>query len=418
MSQDPSHHHDTPDWTSFGYRPHPLSAREFITDVPPRLQDILDERTTGFDQPFVGVTIDGTPRTGLRRRDAGGPRVDTAPVTEAALAFLQALTTEQRERASYPMDSAEWRRWINVHMNHFRHGVMLEDTSVEARQAALAMLQATLSARGYDQAKAVIWVNEFVAKLTDNYVAFGEWPYFVSIFGNPAPGSAEPWGWQFDGHHLCINCVVFDDRLVMTPAFMGAEPRTFHDGPLAGTLLFEPEEMLGLQMIRSLDAGQREQAILHASILPANIPRTLQHPFDGRMQAGAFHDNMVLPYQGVSGADLSDAQRRMLADLAGAYVGWNRDDLAAISMTEVRAHLDETWFSWYGGYDDSAPFYYRVQSPVILIEFDHHPGVVLDNDAATRHHVHTVVRTPNGGDYGADLLRQHYEQFDHRHGTH
>ena len=32
--------------------------------------------------------------------------------------------------------------------------------------------------------------------------------------------------------------------------------------------------------------------------------------------------------------------------------------------------------------------------------------------------MHTVVRTPNGGDYGADLLRQHYEQFDHTGGRH
>jgi hypothetical protein len=87
-------------------------------------------------------------------------------------------------------------------------------------------------------------------------------------------------------------------------------------------------------------------------------------------------------------------------------------------MNEVERHLDETWFSWYGGYDDSAPFYYRVHSPVILIEFDHHPGVVLDNEEPTRFHVHSVVRTPNGGDYGVDLLRQHHEQFDHRHGDH
>jgi len=87
-------------------------------------------------------------------------------------------------------------------------------------------------------------------------------------------------------------------------------------------------------------------------------------------------------------------------------------------MDEVAGHVDETWFSWYGGFDDHAPFYYRVHSPVILIEFDHHPGVVFDNEVPSRHHVHTVVRTPNGGDYGADLLAQHHEQFDHRTGHH
>ena len=136
------------------------------------------------------------------------------------------------------------------------------------------------------------------------------------------------------------------------------------------------------------------------------------------MQAGAFHDNAVLPYQGVAGSAMSDGQRRVLLALAGSYVGWNADRHAEVRLSEVAAHLDETWFSWYGGYDDESPFYYRVHSPVILIEFDHHPGVVFDNEVPTRHHVHTLVRTPNGGDYGTDLLRQHYERFDHTGGRH
>jgi hypothetical protein len=48
---------------------------------------------------------------------------------------------------------------------------------------------------------------------------------------------------------------------------------------------------------------------------------------------------------------------------------------------------------------------------VLLIEFDHLRGIALDNDFPSRAHIHTVVRTPNGNDYGRDLLRQHYAQF-------
>ena len=111
---------------------------------------------------------------------------------------------------------------------------------------------------------------------------------------------------------------------------------------------------------------------------------------------------------------MSDAQRRVLLALTSSYAGWWADGHAKVQMREVEAHLDETWFSWYGGFDDEAPFYYRVHSPVVLIEFDHHPGVVFDNEVPSRHHVHTVVRTPNGGDYGADLLEEHHARFDHR----
>ena len=198
-------------------------------------------------------------------------------------------------------------------------------------------------------------INQLLAELTGDYEAFGEWPYFVSIFGHP--GGDEPWGWQIDGHHLCINTMVFDGRIVMTPTFMGAEPRRIHGRFVAPeSRCSTRRSRLGLALMRSLDTAQRERAIIHPSIHPDDIPPQLQNLFDGRMQAGAFHDNLVAPYQGVAGVDMSDAQRRLLLELAGTYVGWSDDpSRRGPACAEVESHLDETWFSWYGGYDDEAP---------------------------------------------------------------
>ncbi len=412
---DPDADGDGEDWRRFGIRPMPsMSARVRVVHAPAMVLDIVDERAAELAHPFVGVTTDGVVRRGLRTLDA--PKVDTGPIADAARAFLQALTGPQRNQATFGMDAIEWRTWINVHMNHFRHGVMLEDLEPAQRKLALDVLRAAMSTRGFDHARSIMRLNELLAELTGDREAFGEWPYFMSIFG--APGGEEPWGWQIDGHHLCLNVVVFDGRIVMTPSFMGAEPRRVRRGSLAGTSLFDPEEALGLDLIRSFDAAQRERAIKYPSIHPDHIPTRLQNLFDGRMQAGAFHDNLVAPYQGVAGGDMTDAQRRVLRALTSTYAGWWADGHAAVQTREVEAHLDETWFSWYGGYDDEAPFYYRVHSPVVLIEFDHHPGVVFDNEVPSRNHVHTVVRTPNGGDYGADLLEEHYARFDHRGGGH
>lgn len=402
-------------WRAFGVSTLPsMSARTRVEHAPSLILDIVDERTAELAQPFRGVTTDGTVRPLPRSLD--GPKVDEAAMVEAAQAFLQALTPAQRERASFAIDAAEWRMWLNVHMNHHRHGVMLEDLSPAVRQRAIDLLRATLSARGFDTARTIMRINGLLAELTGDHEAFGEWPYFVSIFGRP--GDGQPWGWQIDGHHLCLNTALIEGHMVMTPSFLGAEPRRINEGPLAGTSLFEPEERLGLDLIRSLDAEQRSRAVIHPSIHPDELPRSLQNLFDGRMQAGAFHDNLVAPYQGVAGADLGEAQRRLLLGLADTYVGWSRDDHAAVRRAEVEAAIDETWFSWYGGTGDDDPFYYRVHSPVILIEFDHHPGVAFNNWFPTRHHVHTVVRTPNGGDYGTDLLALHHERYDHRHGHH
>ena len=65
---------------------------------------------------------------------------------------------------------------------------------------------------------------------------------------------------------------------------------------------------------------------------------------------------------------------------------------------------------------DDAVFYYRIHSPVVLIEFDHQAAVGVPNGTKgpVRNHIHTMVRTPNGNDYGKDLLRQHLEK-SHNH---
>ena len=130
----------------------------------------------------------------------------------------------------------------------------------------------------------------------------------------------------------------------------------------------------------------------------------------GDVLASAASDNIQLPYAGIRFADLSTAQQRLLLDAVETYLGRIRPGHAEERLEEVRRHLGQMSFAWIGACDDTGPFYYRIQSPVVLIEFDHQRGIHLQNDAPTRAHIHTVVRTPNGNDYGKDLLRQHLTQ--------
>jgi len=127
------------EWRSFGIRPlHSMSARHHVDEAPPEVWNIVDERTAQLQHPFRGVTTDGQLLTGLRSLD-GAPRISTKPITDAALAFLQALTHDQRQRLTFPIDAEEWRMWINVHMNHFRHGLLLEDLGQPVRDLALGL---------------------------------------------------------------------------------------------------------------------------------------------------------------------------------------------------------------------------------------------------------------------------------------
>lgn len=107
-----------------------------------------------------------------------------------------------------------------------------------------------------------------------------------------------------------------------------------------------------------------------------------------------------------------------MLDLIDEYVRNMRDNHAKVKMDEVQQQLDETRFAWIGGTGPNSVFYYRIHNPVVLIEFDHQLPIALpylEPGKPTREHIHNVIRTPNGNDYGQDLLRQHYEQHSHPH---
>jgi hypothetical protein len=182
--------------------------------------------------------------------------------------------------------------------------------------------------------------------------------------------------------------------------------------------VLKPEQNEGLEFIHSLNADQRGKAILYGSIFSNVLPRERGVGSDGRVQAAAFRDNVQLPYEGIRWDELTAGQREQLLRLAALYTGKLRQDHAELWLETVRQHLDATHFMWMGGTGQEDVFYYRIHSPVILIEFDHQPGIAFDSDEPTRVHIHTVVRTPNGNDYGMDHLRQHHARFEHVNGQH
>jgi hypothetical protein len=314
----------------------------------------------------------------------------------AANVFLSSLTPAERITSTFPLSAPEWRQWSNIHPFLSRHGVLLETLGDDGRQRALNVLRATLSPRGFTAARDVMRLNETIREITQSDAGYGEWLYWLSVMGDPS--TDEPWGWQLDGHHLNVNCMLVGGQLVATPAFLGSEPVIADAGRYAGTSVFRQEEAQGYALMRSLTPKQRQQALL-GDELPGDVFTT------------AFRDNFELHREGIPFGDLSSNEQNSLVSIIETYVGRMRIDQAALKMEEVMAHLSETTFAWIGSLEEDSPFYYRVHSPVVLVEFDHQSGVALDAPKASRHHIHTILRTPNGNDYGADLLRQHHEQW-------
>ncbi len=385
------------------YRPRqrpPASARALPAVLPEFLRNYIAQAEAALAEPFKGITTDGTVVPGLFPIRPTG--VSTEPIRAAAEAVLTALDPAQRAAIGFPIESDAWRRWSNIHIFTMRHGVCLEAMDPPQRERALALLQASLSAQGYQTARDIMRLNETIAEITDRWEEYGEWVYWLSLFGTPSADA--PWGWQIDGHHLIINCFVLGDQVVMTPMFMGSEPVEADAGRYAGTRVFAPEESHGLALARSLTPEQRRIAVLSDELPP-------------EVFTGAFRDNVELRYEGIRFDRLSAHQQELLLALIETYVGRMAVGHAAVKMDEVRRHLGDTYFAWMGGFEDDSVFYYRVHSPVILIEFDHQRGVALDYDVPTRTHIHTVMRTPNGNDYGQDLLRQHYARAAHHRAT-
>jgi hypothetical protein len=348
-------------------------------------------------EPFKGVTTNGTLQSGLFPIRATG--VSTKPVMAAAARFLDGLTAEQRGRTAYPVDDSEWRKWNNIH-RWTRQGVSFKEMSDDQRTRAFGLLQAGLSAKGLEKSRNIMRLNETIAEITKRFEEYGEGLYYLTVMGSPS--ASEPWGWQLDGHHLVINYFVLGDQVVMTPTFMGSEPISAESGKYAGTIVLQDEQNKGLALMRALAPEQQKKATLQPEKTANNA------------LAQAFRDNLVVDFAGIRASELDRKQQQLLLDVIEEYVGNMDAGHAKVRMNEVRTKIDDTYFAWIGSTGPESVFYYRIQSPVILIEFDHQTPVALEGPKVPgRRHVHTVVRTPNGNDYGKDLLRQHYER--HRH---
>ena len=376
-----------------------------------RAQALFKEWQALYETPYLGVTTDGNIRGGLYSLKGCGAPVGR--MAAAAWELLNHLRAEERKACQHPVGSVLWRKWQNTEIHVESYGLRLEHTSAANRARVLEVLKASLSERGYETSITVMRLNEFLGQLLDATGVLNQWSYNFCIYG--VPSSAEPWGWQLFGHHLALNCLCIGGQMVLTPFFQGAEITYCDQGPFKGLALFHDHERLGLELMNSLPKETQNQALVGHSILGEDLPTGRRHFADYMHLGGAYQDNRIVPYEGAVTSSWGTRHRNCLLDLVAEYIAPLPNGPRQAKLEEFERHLNETHFCWIGGFGPEDPFYYRIQSPVVFIEFDHHPGLFLTNEVPLKFHIHTVVRTPNGNDYGIDLLRQHY-QHSHGHG--
>lgn len=368
---------------------------------------LIEGWTPLYLNDFVGVTEDGRLRAGLfplspARMDEKAPAGEMVAAAETLLGLLD---KETEERLRFPVDAVEWQTWANPEFMQFDTGLRLDYQPTEVREAALALVRASLSEEGYELTRRMMLINGFLGDVVGLPLILNDFSYNIALYGSPDEHA--PWGWQLYGHHVALNCLVVDGRMSLSPVFLGAEPDQIDEGQYAsegspfGTRITPANELMAL-----LPEDLRRAAVVYEQMVDPAMPEDRVHPGDERHLAGAFQDNRVIPFEGLRVSDMPTEAQRLVLKLIEQFCVLLPAGPRAARMREVEAHLDETWFSWIGGYHVGDVFYYRIQSPVLIAELDHHCGVFLDYDEAQPFHIHTVLRTPHGNDYGRAWVRQ------------
>ena len=214
--------------------------------------------------------------------------------------------------------------------------------------------------------------------------------YSWTIFGDPA--GTEPWAWRVEGHHVSLHYSVWgDDVISVTPFFFGSNPAEVRQGPKQGLRILGHRQDLAMDLMESLDSGQRSRAMIYdeapLDILTFNASRA------------------SLPMeQGLPASKLSGTQKEVLTALVTEYVNKVRSDISQNRLDDILQQggpgggLDQIHLAWGGPIDRTKPHYYRLHGGDFVVEYD--------NRQNGANHIHSVWRDVNN-DFASDVLRDH-----------
>jgi hypothetical protein len=327
----------------------------------------------------------------------------SSAMATAATRFVNALTPDQRQQASFAFNSDERLHWHFIPTETFpRKGLLVQSMNESQRKLAHDLLKAGLSQRGYLTASSIMDLEAVLGALEASGRSVEAQPrnapmvrdperYFFSIFGTPS--TKDTWGWRVEGHHVSLHFTVVNGTLVAsTPSFFGSNPAEVREGPKKGLRILGPQEDAARALLQSLDASQRTKAILDAKA-PNDILTVAKVDISPLSPTGLAAEAMTAP------------QRDLLMKLIDVYTGYMAPDIAADRQARLRkAGVEKIAFAWAGETEHGKKHYYRIQGPTFLVE--------LDNTQNDGNHIHSVWRDFDG-DFGRDLLREHLKSTPH-----
>lgn len=304
-----------------------------------------------------------------------------------ANAFLTLLSPDVKDQIQFKFDDEERLNWHYV--PRYREGVSLHDLTQPQLDAALNLLKASLSVQGYKKATDVMALESVLREVEnrgpdDSYRDPKK--YFFSIFGIPSKDS--PWGWRLEGHHISLNFSTVSNKIQSsTPSFFGSNPATIPSGKRKGEQILKAESDLGFSLVNSLSSTQLQTAVVsenaYSDILSENKRRAT-----------------LLTPKGISSREMNERQKKIFMSLLDVYVKNYELGFSTTLMNKIKeAGIENLSFGWAGSLKPGKGHYYRIQGPMLLIEFD--------NTQNNANHIHSVVRDLTN-DFAEDILREHY----------
>ncbi|HRJ19944.1 MAG TPA: DUF3500 domain-containing protein [Bryobacteraceae bacterium] len=322
-------------------------------------------------------------------------------MVQTATQFLASLTPEQRAQTQFPFDDEERFFWhyiptddIPKAYNRPRRGLMLSEMSPAQKHLAAALLSAGLSQQGYIKTTTIMSLEDVLRVIEkDTRGRRNPEKYHFSIFGEPT--NEGTWGYRIEGHHVSLHFTIVKGRAVGNPTFLGSNPAEVRSGERTGLRVLAAEEDKGRALMLALDPAQRKIALV-SDTAPKDILTTTDRQAALKGQPS-----------GLPASRLTKPQRQLLDDLIAEYIDNLPAELADQRRERLKSAAGKLWFAWAGTVEKGGPHYYRVQAPGFLIEYD--------NTQNQANHIHTVWRDFDG-DWGADLLREHYATSPAAHG--
>ena len=304
-----------------------------------------------------------------------------AKMAEAANAFLATLPPELKQKAAFGYDDPHRTAWFftpqqDKDKNPTRKGVRMEELTPPQKQAALGLLRAGLSGKGFEQATTIMSLEGILADLEKNgaNVRNPGW-YFVSVFGEPS--NTGKWGWRVEGHHLSVNVTLDKGEVVTaTPLMFGANPAEVKGGPRQGLRTLPEIESLAKELIGSLTAEQKKVAEQ-----PKQLPEIKEKQPDAAVGEPI----------GLAAGKMTEAQKGTLWKLLEAYADRLPTDVKGDELKRVKdAGPDKIHFAYcLEESKPGKPYTYRVHGPTFVVEF---LNVQADSAKNPANHIHSVWR--------------------------